>query len=241
MKEWKEFTLEELQKFNGQDGQPAYVVHRGRVIDVSNSKLWTGGLHMRRHHAGTDLSTDIQAAPHGLDVLDRYPQIGVLKDTANALSRPMPAMLAALLERFPMLRRHPHPMTVHFPIVFLMSTTAFNLIYLVSGVPSFEITALHCLGAAVLFTPIAIGTGLYTWWLNYLAKPIKPINIKRILSPLVWLLALIAFVWRLMAPDILKDFGAVSMIYLLIILAFVPLVTVIGWFGAQLTFPVEKE
>jgi uncharacterized membrane protein len=111
----------------------------------------------------------------------------------------------------------------------------------VSGIASFEITAFHCLGAAVLFTPMAIGTGLYTWWLNYLAKPIKAIKIKRILSPLVWLLALIAFVWRLMVPDILKDFGAVSMIYLLIILAFVPLVTVIGWFGAQLTFPVEKE
>jgi predicted heme/steroid binding protein len=160
MKEGKGFTLEELQSFNGQDGKPVYIVHRGRVIDVSNSRLWKDGVHMRRHHAGTDLTTDILGAPHDLDVLDRYPQVGVLRSVEESVSRPMPAALAALLDRFPMLRRHPHPMTVHFPIVFLLSTTAFNLIYLMTGIPSFEVTALHCLGAAVLFTPVAIGTGL---------------------------------------------------------------------------------
>ena len=52
MEEGKEFTLEEVGNCNGQDGKPAYIVHRGRVIDVSNSKLWKDGLHMRRHHAG---------------------------------------------------------------------------------------------------------------------------------------------------------------------------------------------
>ena len=75
----KEFTLEEIQKCTGADGNPTYVVHKGRVIDVTQSMLWEGGLHMNRHHAGGDLSADIQAAPHAPDVLDRYPQVGVLK------------------------------------------------------------------------------------------------------------------------------------------------------------------
>jgi predicted heme/steroid binding protein/uncharacterized membrane protein len=241
MKEGKEFTLEELQSFNGQDGKPVYIVHRGRVIDVSNSRLWKDGVHMRRHHAGTDLTTDILGAPHDLDVLDRYPQVGVLRSVEESVSRPMPAALAALLDRFPMLRRHPHPMTVHFPIVFLLSTTAFNLIYLMTGIPSFEVTALHCLGAAVLFTPVAIGTGLYTWWLNYLAKPMRPVNIKKRLSPLLWLLAVSAFIWRLAVPDILHSFRPASLVYFFLILSFFPLVTIIGWFGAQMTFPVEKD
>jgi len=59
-----------------------YIAHGGKVIDVTASKLWKGGLHMKRHHAGKDLTTDIQAAPHKLEVLDRYPQVGVLKQRA---------------------------------------------------------------------------------------------------------------------------------------------------------------
>jgi predicted heme/steroid binding protein/uncharacterized membrane protein len=241
MHEGKEFTLEEVRNQNGQDGKPTYIVHRGRVIDVSNSKLWKDGLHMRRHHAGTDLTTDIQAAPHGLEVLDRYPQVGIVKTQEGSLARPMPPALAALLARFPMLRRHPHPMTVHFPIVFFFSTTAFTLLYLVTGIASFEVTAFHCLGASVLFTPVAIGTGLYTWWLNYMAIPLRPVNIKKRLSPMVWLLSVIIFVWRLAVPDIMQSFRPASFVYLLFVLAFAPLVTTIGWFGAQMTFPVEKE
>src|SRR5512147_3240129 len=97
MEERNEFTLEEVRNGNGEDGKPTYIVHRDRVIDVSNSKLWKGGLHMRRHHAGADLTTEIQAAPHGLEVLDRYPQVGVLNAPVNASTRPIPAGLAAIL------------------------------------------------------------------------------------------------------------------------------------------------
>jgi predicted heme/steroid binding protein/uncharacterized membrane protein len=237
----KEFDLKELEEFNGAAGKPVYIAHQGRVIEVTNSKLWQGGLHMRRHHAGHDLTTDIQAAPHGLEVLERYPQVGVLKQAATAPSRPMPQALAALLERFPLLQRHPHPMTVHFPIVFLISTTVFNLLYLITGEAAFEATGWHCLGGAVLFTPVAIGTGLFTWWLNYQGKPLRPVSIKIRLSPLVWVLALLAFTWRLAVPDILQTFRPASFIYFLLILSFFPLVTVIGWFGAQMTFPIERE
>ncbi len=237
----KEFTIEELAELNGQDGKPIYIAHQGRVIDVSNSRLWQGGLHMRRHHAGSDLTTDIQAAPHGLEVLQRYPQVGVLKDTKDPLARPMPAALTALLKRFPMLRRHPHPMTVHFPIVFPMAAAAFVVIYLVTGIAAFEVTAFHCLGAAVLFAPVAIATGLFTWWFNYLAKPLRPVRIKQRLSPTLWLLAAVAFGWRLAVPDILQVFRPASVLYLLMVFGLVPLVSIIGWFGAQMTFPVEKD
>jgi uncharacterized membrane protein len=56
-------------------------------------------------------------------------------------------------------------MTVHFPIVFMFSTTVFTLLYLATGDKSFDTTALHCLGAGFLTESML--TGLYTWWLNY--------------------------------------------------------------------------
>jgi len=49
----KEFELEELKQLNGDNGKPIYVAHQGKVYDVSNSKMWKGGLHMKRHHAWT--------------------------------------------------------------------------------------------------------------------------------------------------------------------------------------------
>ena len=174
----KEIDSRELSEGNGQDGKPVYIAHQGKVFDVSESKWWKGGLHMKRHHAGKDLTTDIQGAPHGTEVLERYPQVAVLKKGEGA-EREIPESLSRLLSRFPMLRRHPHPMTIHFPIVFMFSTTLFNLLYLLTGVRSFELTALNCLGAGILFTPVAMATGYYTWWLNYLAKPVRPVSIKK--------------------------------------------------------------
>jgi len=127
----QEFDLQSLAECNGRDGNPVYIAHGGRVIDVSKSRLWKTGRHMKRHEAGKDLTDDIEAAPHGKEVLDRFPQVGILRKQGEA-ERPLPRLLADLLDRFPFLRRHPHPMLVHFPIVFMFSPTLFNLLYLVT-------------------------------------------------------------------------------------------------------------
>ena len=235
----KEFDAEELAKNNGQNGSPIYIAHDGKVYDVSASKLWRNGIHMKRHHAGNDLTTDIQAAPHEPVVLERYPQIGVLKKEVH--EREIPAFLDKLLKRVPMLRRHPHPMTVHFPIVFMFSTTVFYLFYLISGITSFETTALHCLAGGIIFTVVAVCTGLYTWWLNYMARPLKPVRIKIPLSLAMLIAAIIILVWRIADPEIMSKLDGVGLIYLLLVLLLSVFVMIIGWNGAAMTFPVEKE
>jgi predicted heme/steroid binding protein/uncharacterized membrane protein len=236
----KEFSPEELAQNSGQDGKPVYIVHGGKVIDVTASKLWKGGLHMKRHHAGKDLTTDIQAAPHKLDVLDRYPQVGVLKTEAVS-DRKLPASLAWLLSRFPMLRRHPHPMVIHFPIVFMMATAGFTVLYLLTEYKEFDTTAFHCLGAGLLFTPVAILTGFYTWWLNYMAKPNRAVKIKQRLSFVLFGVQIAVFAWRIAMPDVLTCLGFVTVIYVMLIFSLAGMVTIIGWFGAMLTFPIEKD
>jgi predicted heme/steroid binding protein/uncharacterized membrane protein len=236
----KEIELEALAEYDGKDERPVYVVHQGRVFDVSQSRLWKGGLHMKRHHAGKDLTVDFGGAPHGTEVFERYPQVGVIKNQEGP-EQEIPEILSNLLQRFPMLRRHPHPMTVHFPIVFMLSATAFNILYLITGIESLEMTAIHCLGAGVLFTPLVMATGLYTWWLNYMAKPIRPVKIKIVMSMMLLVISVIAFVWRVAVPGVLHSVTPLSAVYFLLILALTPVVVIIGWFGANLTFPIEMD
>lgn len=237
----KEFTAEELSRYDGTEGKPIYIAHKGRVIDVSGSKLWKTGKHMNRHSSGRDLTQEFNAAPHGLDVLDRYPQVGVLKTAEAIPARKLPGFLEKLFMRFPMLKRHPHPMLVHFPIVFMMAAPVFTLLHIITGHIQFEEAALDCLGGGVIFTPLAILTGLFSWWLNYMARLIRPVKIKLILSPIMLTVAVIGFVWHLENPDVLSRFTSGSYIYLALILSLIPLVIIIGWQGAQITFPVHEE
>jgi predicted heme/steroid binding protein len=162
-----EFTSEELLSSNGKDGNPAYVAFHGKVYDVSKSRLWPKGLHMNRHASGKDLSADISAAPHGTEVFERYPQVGVLKQEPSEGLRPLPSFLGGLLKRFPTARRHPHPVMVHFPIALLTASSLFAVLHVLFKKPTFESTSFYLLLLGSIASPFAIITGLLTWWVNY--------------------------------------------------------------------------
>jgi predicted heme/steroid binding protein len=70
------FTLEELSLFDGKSGRPAYVGYRGNVYDVTGSFHWKDGTHWAVHHAGCDLTEEMEQAPHFDDMLDKFRSIG---------------------------------------------------------------------------------------------------------------------------------------------------------------------
>ncbi len=73
----QEFTIQELNTFNGKNGQPSYVAYKGKVYDVTNSSQWIGGDHLG-HLAGEDLTEQMDIAPHADDVLERIKVVGFL-------------------------------------------------------------------------------------------------------------------------------------------------------------------
>jgi predicted heme/steroid binding protein len=78
MENLKPFTLEELQRFDGTGGKPIYIAYKGKVYDLSSSPLFQGEKRMRCHIAGKDLTKDIDMAPHGEDMVFKFPVVGRL-------------------------------------------------------------------------------------------------------------------------------------------------------------------
>jgi predicted heme/steroid binding protein len=76
----QKFTRGELTRYNGRDGNPAFIAFEGKVYDVSSSFLWRNGKHQVMHFAGKDLTEDLAQAPHGPDLLGKYKVVGVLVD-----------------------------------------------------------------------------------------------------------------------------------------------------------------
>ena len=72
------FTREELARYDGKEGRPAYVAYGGLVFDVSGSMRWRGGRHQDRHDAGRDLTAEFKEAPHSTTILLRVPIVGRL-------------------------------------------------------------------------------------------------------------------------------------------------------------------
>ena len=76
-------TRKQLSEFNGQDGRPAYVAVNGVIYDLTQSRLWRGGVHAPGHgraKAGRDLTELIKESPHGDKHLKDFPVVGRLAD-----------------------------------------------------------------------------------------------------------------------------------------------------------------
>lgn len=230
----KVFKPEDMAGYSGSGGAPVYVAYEGKVYDVSGSKLWKTGTHMMRHKAGQVLDGQMAAAPHGPEILERVPLVGVLE------SRPAPEAAPAgglerLLDRYPFLKRHPHPMAVHFPIAFVIGSLLLEAVYLLTGFASFRASSVHCLGLGFLFMPFAVGTGYLTWIINYMGRPMRPVNIKIRLSWPLFILSMAVLVWQINAG------ASRSPAYFLALLVLCALVSVIGYYGGGLTIPMEKK
>jgi predicted heme/steroid binding protein len=72
----KIFTADELAKYDGKNGNPAYIAVDGVVYDVTNVSEWKNGLHNGRFQAGKDYTEEIMKSPHGKAKLNGVPVVG---------------------------------------------------------------------------------------------------------------------------------------------------------------------
>ena len=105
-------NLEELSQFYGREGRPAYIAYQGDIYDVSGSKLWSGGIHLKKHAAGSDLTEALKGAPHGEDRVLKMKRVGRLLEQAEA--------------------GNPFPMRVFYFLAYLNLIFVFLIVFIVS-------------------------------------------------------------------------------------------------------------
>jgi predicted heme/steroid binding protein/uncharacterized membrane protein len=81
-------TLDDLQHFDGVESRPSYFAYKGKVYDVCLSKVWKGGSHFKKHHAGDDLTDILKTAPHGEDKILKMPVVAELAPLETKLEKP---------------------------------------------------------------------------------------------------------------------------------------------------------
>ena len=223
------FTQQQLALYDGTKGRPAYVAVEGKVYDVSMSQYWRNGIHQKMHHAGVDLTEELRASPHGKEVFQNKVQVGILMKSGT-----LPTFLETFLKRHPVLRRHPHPLVVHFPMVFLFGGAIFMVLNLFRHQwAPFEPMALWMLIMGIISTPSAIVTGLWSWWVVYSLQPLPQVFYKMSLSATLLLVETICLL-----VGIRRSFqkNTKGWIYFGLMLYLAVAGLTVGYFGGQLTY-----
>ena len=224
MDEMKQFTTSELKKFDGKDGNPAYVAFQGRVYDVTGSRLWADGKHMGFHTAGKELTETIANAPHSQEVLDRFPQIGELTP-----EEPAPQGLAKRIAKL-----HPHPVLVHFPIAYSVLVPLLSTLYIFTGEPSFETASYYVLVIGLLAAPAGGLSGLFVWKHKYGGKENRNFTRKKAFTAALIALTVVCTVWRTLYPSVLTAMTPTSYIYLLLQLTMAISASILGHTGGKI-------
>jgi predicted heme/steroid binding protein/uncharacterized membrane protein len=224
--EQRQLTRRELKEFNGKAGEPTYVAFKGKVYDLSGSRLWVDGTHLKRHFAGDDLSEHIINAPHGQEVLRGFPVIGEL--TEETLFK---HGLAKMIEKL-----HPHPIMVHFAMAYAIVISLLCLLYILTQQRCFEAASYYLLALGAITTPGAGISGFFTWKITYEGRMTLTFFRKIVLTVILFIVITLCFVIRTMAPDVLLMKDTLSYIYLALVVSLVPVTVMLGYYGGKIVY-----
>ena len=222
---------DEVKKYNGKDGNPAYIIYRDKVYDVTDSRFWKNGVHMSRHRAGEDLTDFISMAPHGEDLLSRD-NIKYVCDVEKEKEVDDPKeKLRKLYSKY-----HPHPVFIHYPMGILYFGAFMLLLYLITGNVSFEISSFYALICGTLSIFPAVLSGFISWWLNYDMTTTKIFKNKIIFSIVLMILTVAACIMRLISSGLVLN-GTYLLVYTTLYFISIPVLTFIAYNGGKITWP----
>jgi predicted heme/steroid binding protein/uncharacterized membrane protein len=225
-KEQSLFTIAELKEFDGKDGRPAYVAFRGKVYDVSNSRLWGKGMHAGRHAAGLDSTESMMNAPHGEEVFARFEVVGELIQ-----EKPVEEKIVQRLQKM-----HLHPILVHFSIAVPIVFSLLAITYIFTGEDSFEVVSYFMLLLALPAAIVGGLSGLFSWKVTYEGRMTKMFARKIWYTITLITVITVCLGWRTLDPNILISKTTFSYVYLALVIGLVPINTLLGHYGGKIVY-----
>lgn len=225
-------TRDELTQNNGKEGRPAHILYKGKIYDVSGSRLWKGGVHMARHKAGEDITAFLPVAPHGEEVLARVTLVGEMQESSSPEPVDIHQILRDLYRRY-----HPHPVMIHFPMGLFFFAALMQFLFLLTKSTSFEHAAFYALVTATAGAFPAAASGLFSWWINYDLTITTIFRNKLTFTGILLCMGVALVTIRFFMPDISFRSDAAAYIYHGFVFSTVPVVSLIGYNGGKITWP----
>lgn len=230
-------TTDELKKYDGKNGQKAYVAFKGKVYDVTNSDLWQNGEHEDMHIAGSDLTSSMSSAPHGEEVFSGFEVVDRLEDSDEIIEGD--SLKERLKEWYKIY--HPHPITVHFPVALHIFAGLFDFLFLFDKNEVYEQMVFYSFTIATIMGAVAMVFGILSWWVNYDFSQGKSFVIKLYTSIITLILGIIGIAIYLASERSIYEMDTLGIIYHLSVFATVLTVIVLGYYGGKITWGTPKK
>jgi len=239
-------TYKELKRYNGRNGEKAYVAFRGKVYDVTESSFWKEGQHEEMHSAGEDLTEMMADAPHGDEVFEQMPVVATLQEEpaqerSEVKEKPRSnhntdtvASKAELQHWYKIY--HPHPMTIHFPIALHLFAAGIDLLFFYSPSDAYAKAVFYALLVSTIMGFVAMIPGIFSWWVNYSFSMRRPFVVKLVVSLLTLLLGIIGIILYLEDPGIVYEASLEGITYHAIVLFTGMSVIALAYYGGQIVW-----
>ncbi|OHD88731.1 cytochrome b5 domain-containing protein [Sulfuricurvum sp. RIFCSPLOWO2_12_FULL_43_24] len=231
----QQFSEEELRKYNGKDGMPAYIAFKNQVYDVTSSKFWQEGSHFKKHFAGCDLTDAMAHAPHSDEVFENYPCIGQFVSPCSLTPENKKDRYRQWYSKY-----HPHPLIIHFPIALHYFSAFVDILFLDNPSAGYETAVFLSFLIATIAGFFALISGVFSWWINYDFSISKPFVIKLIGALFTLIVGLIPLGQKLLNPNVAFSTGVDGIIYHAVIFMTVISITIVGYYGGKITWGAKK-
>lgn len=127
-----------------------------------------------------------------------------------------------------------HPIAAHFSNGLIPVSVLYLILALPAGDIFFERTIVHLIIIVLFAIPVSFFSGLHDWKKNY-NRAKTPIFMNKIrLSIVLFVLVAFALTIRLAVPEVMSNKDWLHWVYIAILFATLPVVTMLGHYGGKL-------
>jgi len=225
----KKFNQDELILHHGEGADKSYVAYAGKVYDLSSSKKWKNGTHMKIHHAGAELTEAMLNAPHGPELLEEFEVVGNYEAKRGSAWK---TFIYRILDF------NPHSISTHFSVSLLSLSPVFLLAYLFfPNIHVLEQLSFYFIFIGFFFVPVSILLGLFSWWHKYSRDLTGVFRWKIKYSALLFVTSAICAYWRFHSPFLIVSKQSFFEFYILLNFSVFVYVLLLGRIGGKIVFP----